>query len=79
MTCPKCNEGTIVRIRFKKTGKMAYLCDFCETVWFEGEDINFNTGHAFESYTGGHGLEYTIDEIHEKDQDHQPVDYTDYR
>lgn len=79
MTCPKCEEGTIVSITFKRTGRYAYLCDSCEALWLEGEDINVSTGHTLESYSQGQGSEYTIEELQEQDQDHQPVAYTDYK
>ncbi|MBP7832211.1 MAG: hypothetical protein KA035_00350 [Candidatus Levybacteria bacterium] len=49
MTCPKCNEEAIIPIRFKMTGKKAYLCENCETVWFEGEEIKVETGRLLEA------------------------------
>lgn len=78
MKCPKCEEGIITKIKFKKTEKIAYLCDFCETVWTEGEDINFNTGHALRSHTEGRDLAYTVEAAGEKDQEHTPAKHTDY-
>lgn len=79
MICPKCNEGTITKIKFKKTGRLAYLCDVCGTLWFEGESIKFNTGHTLEAYSQVEGREYTIEELEEKDQNHQPARYKNYK
>lgn len=73
MICPKCEEGTIVKIRFKTNGRFAFLCDFCDALWFEGEDINIATNHTLRSFTQEQELEYSIEEINEKDQDHQPI------
>lgn len=72
MVCPKCEEGTIVKVKLKKNGKVAYLCDFCERMWFEGEDIDKDAGHTLGSHQNGE-REYTIGELEEKDQNHKPV------
>ena len=79
MICPKCEEGRFLKIQFNKNGQKAFLCDFCETLWLWGEDINFRTGHALESYVQSAGTEYTITEFEEKGQDYEPVQYKDYR
>ena len=79
MKCPKCEEGTIVTIKFKKTGKSAFLCDFCQTVWFEGEDIALSTGHQLKTYTNSEDREYTLEEAEEKNQEHQPAVHKDYK
>lgn len=79
MICPKCDEGTIVKIRFKKNGRPAYLCDVCGTLWFEGENIKFNTGHTLDSYSQTQDIEYEIEELQEKDQDHQPARNKNYK
>ncbi len=49
MICPKCNEETIISVRFKTSGKHAYLCENCRTVWFEGENIKAGAGHLLDS------------------------------
>jgi len=73
MVCPKCNEGVIVKIKFKKTGRIAYLCDFCESMWFEGETMDLTTGHSFEAYKETEGSEYSVTELSEKSQEYQPA------
>ncbi|MDO8583039.1 MAG: hypothetical protein Q7R51_00730 [bacterium] len=73
MNCPKCEKGTIDRIIFKKSNKGANVCDYCESLWFEDEDIGIASGHALSSFSEDEDLGYTIEEINEKDQDHQPA------
>ncbi len=74
MICPKCNEGTIIQIRYKNTGQKASLCEYCDTVWFASEAISITTGHALRSLSEDNDLDYTIDELDEQDQDHRPVE-----
>ncbi len=79
MVCPKCNEGTIIKIKFKRNGRQAHLCYLCEALWFEGENINSNSGHTLKLYSQTEEIEYAIDELEEKDQDHQPARNKNYR
>lgn len=72
MNCPKCQEGTIDKIIFKKNGEGAYVCDLCESLWLEGEDIG-TISHTLNSFSQSEDLGYSIDGTREKDQDHQPV------
>lgn len=64
MRCPKCDEGVIRKITFKKTGEDAYLCSNCETTWMIGENITANSGHLLDAFTKNGDMEYvfTIDE-----------------
>lgn len=73
MICPKCSEGTITKIKFKKTGRQAHLCNLCGGLWFEKENIKSNTGHTLESYSQTEDIEYAFEDLSEKDQDHQVV------
>lgn len=70
MKCPKCDEGKLVKIKFKATGKIAYLCEFCDALWFDNERILPTTGHSMRVYSEGRVHEY--DEFDEQDQDHRP-------
>ncbi|OGH13160.1 MAG: hypothetical protein A2687_05235 [Candidatus Levybacteria bacterium RIFCSPHIGHO2_01_FULL_38_26] len=70
MTCPKCDEGKIVKVKIKKTGKVAFMCDFCERIWLEGEDIGRDPGHVMGTNRNGE-REYTLDDLEEKDQEHK--------
>ena len=76
MFCPKCSEGIIINITFKRTEAKAQICDVCNTVWFEGESIDEHTGMPLEMYSQENGYEYTIDHIDEEDYEFQPVEYT---
>lgn len=79
MKCVRCEEGTLVKIRFKQSGKNAYLCDFCESLWLEGTDISLGTGFMLNSYQRGVEQEYTLDEAEDKDQEHRSARYMHYR
>lgn len=79
MRCPKCDEGTIKKISFKDISKTAYICDFCDSMWFENEQIEFDTGRIFSSISGNKDLEYSVNELSEKDQNHGSVMYPNIR
>lgn len=76
MNCPKCEEGILKKIQFKTDGRVAFLCDFCESLWFEDESITFSTGHSLGNLIEGNDLEYSYEILDEKDQDHQPAQLT---
>lgn len=73
MNCPKCEKGTIDKIVFKKSNKGAYVCDYCEALWLEGEDIGIKSNHTLSSFSQDEDLGYTIADASKKDQDHQPA------
>ncbi|MDO8269160.1 MAG: hypothetical protein Q7T54_00630 [Candidatus Levybacteria bacterium] len=75
MKCPKCEEGTIKKVAFKKSERLGYLCDFCGTAWMGDENVGVNTGHPFDAVSQGDVLEYTLEESEEEDQEHRDVMY----
>lgn len=79
MKCVRCEEGTLVRIKFKETGLRAFLCDYCESIWFEGRDISPNTAFMLRTFQRGIDREYTLDEAEDKDQEHRPARHVNYR
>jgi len=79
MECPRCELGEIIRIRLKRDGSRAYLCDACESLWFEGEPIDFQTGHFLASYSRREDREYTVEEMDEEDQEHRQAKYVDFK
>jgi hypothetical protein len=79
MTCPKCELGKIVKIKIRKDGRYAQLCEYCGSLWFAGEMITFHTGHFLSSYSGSDDREYTIEEIPEKVQELEPVNDSNYK
>lgn len=61
MICPKCDRGNIEGATLKGTDKKVHLCDFCESLWFEGEVINIYSGHKLQSFSRGEELECIAD------------------
>lgn len=51
MICPKCAKASIVEIVIKTSGKNAFLCDHCDTVWLAGEVLTAHSGRPFEQVT----------------------------
>ena len=76
MKCPKCEEGTITKIMFKKARENAFICDSCETFWKVGEEIKFNSGHPFASHKHAEDREYTVEVAENEDHEHRPASYT---
>lgn len=74
MKCPKCEEGNIVDVILKVTGESAKLCNFCDNLWLEGEDVKFNTGHIYDSLQGN-ALEYNMGESEHIVQEHRDVKF----
>ena len=71
MRCPKCDEGALIKIKFKHNGQTAHLCSYCEGLWFADERILATTGHTLKVYS--QGKEHEFDELNNQDQDHQPI------
>jgi hypothetical protein len=70
MKCPKCEEGTLGKIKFKAGGKTAHLCSFCDGLWFENERISETTGRSLRTYTNEMMQEY--EDCDDQDEDHRP-------
>lgn len=77
MICPKCDEGRIITIKFKRVNKTAYVCDYCDALWFDEESINRDTNHTLRSYSQDEDLEYTIEKVYEREQEYEqePINY----
>lgn len=58
MICPRCDEGEIKQIRFKKTVSYAYLCDFCAMVWPGEKDISKTSGVPLDAFGIGEDREF---------------------
>lgn len=56
MCCPYCDQGEIVKAIIKKSNKMIYICDECDTVWTSREKISDTTGLSFYLYANAHNL-----------------------
>lgn len=70
MKCPKCEEGTLVKLKFKTSNKTASRCTFCDALWFDNELISPTTGHTLRGFTQGEEDEF--EELDDQDQDHRP-------
>ncbi|MBP9718911.1 MAG: hypothetical protein KBD46_00385 [Candidatus Levybacteria bacterium] len=69
MKCPKCERGIVRKVTLKDKGQVAFLCNFCEMLWLEGEEIKENTGHPLDILTQGNAIEYTLEPTIENDPD----------
>ncbi len=50
MICPKCNEGVVTKVIMKAVDEIAYVCEYCDTIWFENDKITTSTGRPLELY-----------------------------
>jgi len=67
MKCPKCEIGKIIPIIFKADGEKGRLCDYCETMWLENQEVKKNTGQYIDGIMKGSGIEYVLDEAEDYD------------
>lgn len=69
MVCPRCEEADLMKIRFKQNGGIAYTCEICEALWFEGEKISAFTAKELRPFTQEEDVEYMWDDLENVDQD----------
>lgn len=79
MICPKCEEGTLKKVAFKKDKKIGFLCETCGALWFETEKIHATTGNTIQAHTKDNEMEYTFVDIDETDEDAQSVMYPKFK
>lgn len=79
MICPKCKEGNIKKIFFKKTEKIAYLCELCGAVWFQGKDVTIDSNKTIQSLTKDGDMEYTFVDFDGSDEEFKSVMYPKYK
>lgn len=60
MTCPKCNESMLIKIRFSKSTHSAHLCEYCETVWFNKKNAAKHNGTPFYTVLNENGPAHTV-------------------
>ncbi|WP_457443531.1 zf-TFIIB domain-containing protein [Roseateles sp. P5_E4] len=56
MLCPRCQQGSVVEARVRKTGVVLHLCEECEATWFSPEEVDKASFVDFETYMKGEGL-----------------------
>ena len=44
--CPYCNQGRIVKVNTKKSNEIIYICEECDTVWGNYDDIFTKKGRV---------------------------------
>lgn len=75
MKCPKCERGIVRKVRLKDKGQAAFLCNFCEMLWLEEEEVKENTGHPHDILTKGNAITYIIEPIEDRDSENTIVDH----
>ncbi len=78
MICPRCERGRIKKIGFKHIEAKAYICDFCDSMWYENERISSASGRLFSSVSGKEDS-YSVEEFDKEDQEHQPAEYVHFK
>ena len=73
MRCPKCEEGTLMKIKFNATGKTAYLCDVCRTYWLTTEHIESQAGHILDENAQEFTMPETFSYLKEEDKEAEEV------
>jgi transcription elongation factor Elf1 len=79
MQCPKCEEGNINKIFFKKTDQRGFLCDLCGAAWQGSEGISDVSGCTIQSVTKDGEMEYTFVDADEKDESAKSVMYPKFK
>lgn len=79
MQCPKCEEGTISKIIFKKTNIKGSLCDLCGAVWDENEIVSNKSGTMIQLLKKDGGMDYTFVDADEKDENAKSVMYPKFK
>lgn len=68
MICPRCQEGEIKAIRFRVTGKNAFLCEACEALWFNEKNISTIKPSTIRLHSQEQDYEFSFSIDEEKEQ-----------
>jgi hypothetical protein len=64
MKCPRCDQqGDVVVVVIKKTGERVHLCDQCDALWREGNEVTKANFVDFSTYVEQFGLHGTWQEV----------------
>jgi hypothetical protein len=55
--CPGCSQGRVLCARVRALDEGIYVCDECETMWFQKDDIGSRKPCNFVNFMRGRGLE----------------------
>ncbi|MBQ4284159.1 MAG: hypothetical protein IJB96_09560 [Lachnospira sp.] len=61
MICPYCEQGEVVNARIRKNGKEIFVCQECDTVWYQV--VNLTTGIGFDLAMSNEGCNNSWDEL----------------
>ena len=63
LICPRCQQAYLLKAKIKKINKVIFLCEECEAMWLENQDINLLNFVDFGTYLVSHRLQPLWDEI----------------
>lgn len=55
--CPRCQQAYLLKAKIKKINKVIFLCEECEAIWLENQDINLLNFVDFGTYLVSHRLQ----------------------
>lgn len=79
MKCPKCELGEIKKILIKKENRAGFICEYCGSLWLEGEEINVTSGHSAQTLKDDNQLEYTFSENENEDPESKSIMYSKFK
>lgn len=56
MSCPACAEGTVLRVRYRRTGGVVAQCDCCPALWLTSRSIGPRAFLDQAAYRASHGV-----------------------
>jgi hypothetical protein len=59
--CPRCNQGWCRRVVFRQTGATAYVCEECEALWRDIEDVGRVRWEQLDDYLKSENITQTQD------------------
>jgi hypothetical protein len=63
--CPFCEgQGMIRKAVVKKLARTIYICDECDTLWLDGDEINEETCLRFDEFMNQHSLQPLWSELY---------------
>lgn len=54
--CPICEEGPVVHAKIKKIDVEIFICEECDSFWFNASDVGVVDGNHFPAFAKKNGL-----------------------
>ena len=70
MICPRCEQGTVLHVRLKKTGQMARICDECDAFWLDPNAVAKESWVDFGTFMQQRGQVGVWDELEMVEGEH---------